>query len=93
MAMYTHRAFYSARKGVESASYFCFLSYLICKPQSHMFGAGSRVKSICFDGRVVSTSDSESVGPASILGGRKSNLFLFFFLLEVIFFSLHVKVE
>ena len=51
----------------------------------------SRVKSICIDGGVVSTSDSESVGPGSIRGGRISNfffLFFFFFLLEVITFLL-----
>ena len=37
----------------------------------------------CPDDRVVSTSDSESVGLGSIPGGRVSNFFLLFFLLEV----------
>ena len=50
--------------------------------------AWSRVKSICIDGGVVSTSDSESVGPGSIPGGCISNFFSFFFLLEVITFLL-----
>ena len=52
--------------------------------------AWSRVKAICIDGAVVSTSDSESFGPGSIPGGRISNFFPFFpfFLLEVITFLL-----
>ena len=49
--------------------------------------AWSHVKAICIDGRVVSTSDSESVSPGSIPGGHISNFFLFF-LLEVIMFLL-----
>ena len=61
---------------------FLSLSRLICKPQSHVFWAWSRVNAICIDGRVVSTSDSESVGPSSIPGGRKSNFFSFFFFLK-----------
>ena len=48
-----------------------------------MFWDWSRVKTICIDGKVVSTSDPESVGPGSIPGGRKS-FFFSFFLLEVI---------
>ena len=63
----------------------CFLGLVTCQCHVHRGG-------------VVSTSDSESVGPGSIPGGRKSNLFSLFFLLEVIkvffvFFPLHFKVE
>ena len=49
------------------------------------FGPGHVFYAICIDG-VVSTSDSESVCPGSIPGGRKLNFFSLFFLLEVIFF-------
>ena len=75
--------------GFGSASYFFLLSHLICQPQSYVFWAWSRVKAVCIDGREVSTSASESVGPGSITGGRKSDFFHFVFLLEVIkfFFS------
>ena len=31
----------------EFGVFLCFLSHLICKPQSHVFWAWSRVKSIC----------------------------------------------
>ena len=61
--------------GFGSASYFFLLSHLICQLQSYVFWAWSRVKAVCIDGRVVSTSASESVGPGSITGGRKSNFF------------------
>ena len=49
------------------------------------FGPGHVFYAICING-VVSMSDSESVGPGSIPGGRKSNFFSLFFLLEVIIF-------
>ena len=61
--------------------------------------AWSCVKAICIDGRVVSTSDSESVGPGSIPGGRLSNIFSFFLFFSclsnnvLIVFSLYFKVE
>ena len=42
------------------------------------------VNAICIAYSVVSMSDSESVGPGSIPGGRKLNFFSPFFLLEVI---------
>ena len=58
---------------------FLSLSRLICKPESHVFWAWSRINTICIDGRVVGTSDSESVGRGSIHGGRKSNFFPPFF--------------
>ena len=62
----------------------CVLSLVTCQCHMHR-------------GRVVSTSDSESVGRGSIPGGRKSNFFPFVFLLEVIkflgFFFHHFKVE
>ena len=40
--------------------YFLSLSRVICKPELHVFWASSRVNTVCIDGRVVSTSDSES---------------------------------
>ena len=43
------------------------LSRLICKPQSHVFWAWLRVNAICIDGKAVTTSDSESVGPSEKL--------------------------
>ena len=54
---------------------------------------------LCIDGRAVSTSDSESVGPGSIPGGLILNFFTLFrfLILEVItffyVFSLYFKVE
>ena len=74
-----------------------FIIIIISRPHSHAFWTRSRVKAIYIDGRVVSTSDSESSGPGSIPGGHISNFFFLFFslfFLEVItgvffcFFSL-----
>ena len=45
---------YSTRNGAEFRfCLFFFLSCLICKPQSHVFWACSRVNAICIDSRVV----------------------------------------
>ena len=55
-----------------------FLLFLFLSVSHLNRQAWLHVKAICIDGRVVSTSDSESVGPGSIPGGRISNFFSFF---------------
>ena len=57
---------------------FLSVSHLIMRESLACVWAWSRVKTICIDGRVVSMSDSESVGPGLIPGGRILNFFSFF---------------
>ena len=82
----SNMAYYSGRKCRVKVSalrvflLFLFLSVLHLNMQESFacFWAWSRVKLKCIDGRVVSTSDSESVRPGSIPGGPISNFFSFF---------------